>query len=151
MIQCMRSCAVYHQYLARLLQFLPGYRNRIDQQTHKDMSYERVPQQTYPPPGYSSPYPPPQQSYPQPYGVYPPPPPPGYPGYPPPPPPGNQGYPPPPPPGYQGYFNEGYPPPPQQFPPHQQYQYNDQSGCFSVLQGCFAALCCCCLLEECCF
>ncbi|KAA8530067.1 hypothetical protein F0562_004776 [Nyssa sinensis] len=99
------------------------------------MSYQRVPQDPYPPPGYGSPYPPPHPSAP---------PPPPYEGYPPgPPPPPGYPYPPPPHPGYQGYFNEGYPPPPP--PPHppqpyqvyhcEHYQSQDQTGCFSFLQG----------------
>uniref|UniRef100_A0A7N2QZL4 Uncharacterized protein n=1 Tax=Quercus lobata TaxID=97700 RepID=A0A7N2QZL4_QUELO len=105
------------------------------------MSYQRAPQEPYPPPGYGYPYPPPPpQGYPSapPYDGYPPPPPanppPGYPGYPPPQPPTYE--------GYQGYFAQGYqhPPPP---PPPQQYQqyhcehhhYDDQPGCLSFLRG----------------
>ncbi|KAK8619029.1 hypothetical protein V6N13_132998 [Hibiscus sabdariffa] len=116
------------------------------------MSYHRVHQDLYPPPGYnpySPPTPPPPEGYasapPAPsYEAYPPPPPQpaGYP-YPPPPPPKHQ----PPYEGYQGYFAEGYPPPPgagghpqyQQCHHHcEQYHYQeDQSraGCFSFLQA----------------
>ncbi|AAF78486.1 Contains weak similarity to GATA-6 DNA-binding protein from Homo sapiens gb/X95701. ESTs gb/N38392, gb/AI998367, gb/H36135, gb/Z26200 come from this gene [Arabidopsis thaliana] len=131
----------------------------------KKMSYDRVPPESYPPPGYQSHYPPP--GYPSA------PPPPGYPS----PPSHHEGYPPPqpyggyPPPssrpyegGYQGYFaGGGYPhqhhgppppPPPQNYDhchhDHHHYQDSD-SGCFSFIRGCLAALCCCCLLEECCF
>ncbi|XP_018806458.2 cysteine-rich and transmembrane domain-containing protein WIH1-like [Juglans regia] len=61
----------------------------------------------------------------------------------------------PPPPGYQGYFYEGYPPSQPGLAPSQPYHhehYNDHdSGCFSILRGCLAALCCFCVLEECCF
>ncbi|KAJ4729528.1 hypothetical protein OWV82_002299 [Melia azedarach] len=107
------------------------------------MSYQRPPNDPYPPPGYSAAYPPPQ-GYPSSA------PPPPYEGYAPP----SQGYPyaPPPPPGgprpyegYQGYFAEGYPPPPPrpgqpQYPQHchyEHYHYENQSatGCFSFLQG----------------
>ncbi|KAK6256214.1 hypothetical protein QUC31_017933 [Theobroma cacao] len=118
-----------------------------------NMSYQRVPQDPYPPPGYASPYSaPPPPGYPSapprpptlpPYEGYPPPPlPPGYPPYPQRP---GQPYE-----GYQGYFAEGYPPPPPPPPPgHPQYQhchhyehhhYQDQSdaGCFSFLQGWYA-------------
>ncbi|CAK7328381.1 unnamed protein product [Dovyalis caffra] len=105
------------------------------------MSYQKVPHEPYPPPGYSSPYPPPGYSPsappPPPYEGYPlpgaPPPPPGYPGYPPPGPPR----------GYQGYFAEGYPPPPPPPPGPPQYQqcyhyehhsYEDD-GCSSMFRG----------------
>ncbi|CAH8388998.1 unnamed protein product [Eruca vesicaria subsp. sativa] len=111
------------------------------------MSYEKVPPESYPPPGYQSHYPPP--GYPSA------PPPPGYPppqheGYPPPqphgyPPPQSHGYPPYPPPrpyegGYQGYFAGNYPPPP---PPqqcnhyqqdHHHYQDSNSDGS-SFLRG----------------
>ncbi|XP_039033997.1 basic salivary proline-rich protein 2-like isoform X1 [Hibiscus syriacus] len=112
------------------------------------MSYQRVPQDPYPPPGYNPYFPPPP-----PEGHPSAPPPPSFDGYPPPPPSGFPAYPPPEPPqqppyeGYQGYFAEGYPPPPggnpqyQQCHPQQYEQYHyqeDQSdaGCFAFLQGC---------------
>ncbi|KAG5534666.1 hypothetical protein RHGRI_022705 [Rhododendron griersonianum] len=103
------------------------------------MSYQNVPQEPYPPPGYGSttyyPSAPPAPGPPPPqydgYGAPPPPPQPGYP------------YPPPPYPGYQGYFSQGYPPPPpppQSPQPYQiyhceHYQYQHESGCFSFLRG----------------
>lgn len=113
----------------------------------KEMSYQRAPQQPYPPPGYP---PPPgfPSAPPPPYEGYPPPPPP-YDGYPPPPPPPPpHGYP-----GYQGYFSEGYPPPPpQQYQHcHHEHYQNQDPGCTSFLQACLAGLCCCCMVEECCF
>ncbi|KAK8485136.1 hypothetical protein V6N11_051248 [Hibiscus sabdariffa] len=112
------------------------------------MSYQRVHQDLYPPPGYNPYSPPPPEGYasapPAPsYEAYPPlpPQPAGYP-YPPPPPKHQPPYE-----GYQGYFAEGYPPPPgggghpqyQQCHHHcEQYHYQeDQSraGCFSFLQA----------------
>ncbi|XP_038700892.1 cysteine-rich and transmembrane domain-containing protein WIH1-like [Tripterygium wilfordii] len=112
------------------------------------MSYQRVPQERYPPPEYSSPYPPPPgypSAPPPPYEGYPSSPL-GYPAYPPPPRPPYE--------GYQGYFNGGYPPPlpqpPQQYQHYhcEHYQYQDLgTGCFSFLQGCLATLCCCCVLD----
>ncbi|KAI3457786.1 hypothetical protein Pfo_014449 [Paulownia fortunei] len=99
------------------------------------MSYQKVPQQNYPPPGYGTVYPqpagypsappqPPHEGYP-----YPPPPPSGYP-YPPPPQPGG---------GYQGYFNQGYPLPPPPPPPQvyhcEHHHHDDGSGCTSFLRG----------------
>ncbi|KAH9624332.1 hypothetical protein KSS87_001829 [Heliosperma pusillum] len=116
------------------------------------MSYQGIPHDSYPPPGYGTQYPPP--TAPPPTA----PPPPGYPlGAPPPPPPGYQAYPPPLPHGYtppqynqqqrsggyQGYFNDGYPPyqPPQSYPPTQvyhcdHYHNNHEDGCLSFLKGC---------------
>ncbi|KAK9669843.1 hypothetical protein RND81_13G158600 [Saponaria officinalis] len=122
------------------------------------MSYQRVPEDFYPSPGYGTQYPPPTAPPPPGYPAGPPPPPPplGYDGYPPLPP----GFPPsqynhqPIPGGYQGYFNDVYPPP----PPYprtevyhcEHYEHHDD-GCLSFLKGCLATLCCCCMLEECFF
>ncbi|CAA2982833.1 Hypothetical predicted protein [Olea europaea subsp. europaea] len=103
------------------------------------MSYQKVPQEPYPPPGYGT-YPPP--GYPSappqpPYEGYPYPPP-GY--YPPPQRPGDS---------YQGYFNQGYPPPPpppQYQVPHCEHHHNDgDTGCTSFLRGWYVNyfLCCC--------
>ncbi|KAI8541264.1 hypothetical protein RHMOL_Rhmol08G0048300 [Rhododendron molle] len=106
------------------------------------MSYQNVPQEPYPPPGYGS-----TTYYPSapPAPGPPPPPPPQYDGYgaPPPPPQPGYPYPPPPYPGYQGYFSQGYPPPPPPPQPPQpyqiyhceHYQYQQESGCFSFLRG----------------
>ncbi|GFY83203.1 hypothetical protein Acr_02g0014430 [Actinidia rufa] len=80
------------------------------------MSYQKVPQEPYPPPGYGSTYPPP--GYPSAPPAPGPPPPPQYEGYAPPPPPPAYPYPAPPQPGYQGYFSQGYPAPPPPPPPH---------------------------------
>ncbi|KAK8664086.1 hypothetical protein V6N13_083889 [Hibiscus sabdariffa] len=108
------------------------------------MSYQRAPQDPYPPPGYNPYSPPATDGYPSA------PPPPSFEGYPPP---GYPAFPPQPSPqppyeGYQGYFAQGYPPPPpggghpqyqQCQPQYERYDYQeDQSGagCFSFLQGC---------------
>ncbi|KAG9141935.1 hypothetical protein Leryth_009287 [Lithospermum erythrorhizon] len=98
------------------------------------MSYQKVPQDPYPPPGYGSVYPPPQ-----------PPPPPGYPsappvnpyeGYPPPPQYHHHHHQPPPPYAYQGYFNPGcgHPPPPP--PPHCDHYHEGNDSFTDFLRGC---------------
>ncbi|XP_058093032.1 protein CYSTEINE-RICH TRANSMEMBRANE MODULE 13-like isoform X2 [Magnolia sinica] len=78
------------------------------------MSYDRVPNESYPPPGYAPPYPPP----------------PGYPT------------PPPPPPAYQGYFQEGYPPQPQ-YSEHTHDSGSFLKGCLAALCCCCALEECC--------
>ncbi|GFY83207.1 proline-rich family protein [Actinidia rufa] len=104
------------------------------------MSYQKVPQEPYPPPGYGSTYPPP--GYPSAPPAPGPPPPPQYEGYAPPPPPPAYPYPAPPQPGYQGYFSQGYPAPPPPPPPQpyqvyhcDHYHYQDQNCCSSFVRG----------------
>ncbi|CAN6218314.1 unnamed protein product, partial [Urochloa humidicola] len=110
-----------------------GVRRKARQRDGGAMSYDKVPE-SYPPPGYSQPYPPPQAP---PQGPY---------------------YPPPqqPPPGYQGYFNDGqqpygYPPPHGGHHHHGHHHHHEDDCCLGFLKGWLAALCCCCVLDECCF